>query len=1295
MRTSNKLLLILTSVALFYVTTNLEAQKRQRPSLPETGLSEEQKARKEFMQQEWDTYMSLKSATNLLDTDDNIDITFYHITLDVNISAKSISGNTYIELFPLVNNLSQLRLNLHNSMTITSIGEDGASWNRLSNNTINITLDRPYQIGESVKLRIHYHGTPIVASGTIKGFRFDEHSSSVPSVTTLSTPYLSHYWFPCKDGPYDKADSIKVDITVPDQTYNNYPLMAVSNGMLVSDEISGGKRTYRWEHNYPIVPYYVSVSVSNYRVFGEQYNRNGHDFPLTYYVFPQHYTTAQSTFSGVPELFDAFIHYFGDYPFKDETYGMTQIAHYWFIENQTNSVMGSVAPGVWWLVVHELAHMWFGNSITNTPWKHIWLNEGFATYAEALYEEYVNGKNAYHSWMNDMNSRWNETQTLFLQDDGNPSEVFVTYYYQKGAWVLHMLRHYLGDEMFFDIIKSYAQDPLFKYKYVDTEMFRQYVETLSGRNLYNFFDQWVYDVGFADYDYNFQYNPSTGITGVTLNQVQKEWHGFREIFDNRVELKINFNDGTYVRERIYNTHKLQSYHFNHNKPVSSIQFDPDNWLINHAYRENSLAVPPAPMITSFTIPGQENSTLINESNRTIHISMPTGTNISSLSPTIGLTSNTIISPASEVNQDFTDPVEYTVTGVNNSQRVYTVYVSTVASDNKQISSFVISGQISSNINHEEETILVLMPPGTNINSLTPEISVSLNATINPASGESQDFSIPVVYTVTAENGTQKSYTVIVETDDDSEIINEWTGAVSGDWSHAGNWSHGVPLPGMSVYISAQSQNFPVVNNDISISNITIAAGASLIHNSGVLTITDKFSLKSSVDVNASYVAKGGSLIVSPENVKIEQIITNAGYNYAMSSPVSGSLATKTFTGITGTTYTYHNPTGTFVIMDDETTFVPGTGMVFKNNSPILFSGVLNSGSIMVPVTRTSAGLGWNFIGNPYTAAVDWRLLEKENIDDLFWIYKNETGTYAAYNNHTGLGVGLNSPPYLIPSSHAIWVRITQGQTNGSVTFTPEAITENPFSYLKTEEILNYPYLKIQSLFGGYTDEAAIALVAEATKNGSDRFDSEKLFGSNPDMAEIYSLSQSRKLAINALPPEDNMTIPIGVYIRKSGVLIIKLGDYQLPENTIVFLNDKLTGNITELTSGQIHRVLISIDDDENSEFEKEELTPTFIDDRFELIITKSTATGFEEELNSEIQNPSNDDVHVYNSENGIIVYPETKSSPFYLLYDSTGRRISTGTLQPYAENNINLPQRGIYIISIIWENNVKNRKIVF
>ncbi|TCO06080.1 DUF5018 domain-containing protein, partial [Natronoflexus pectinivorans] len=715
--------------------------------------------------------LSTQDAAQSLQTDFNIDVQFYHISIDIDINNKTIDGSVVVDFKSLINNLNQIKLNLRNVFTVTNITMDGApvTWSH-SNHILNINLNQTYSIGDEPSVKIYYNGAPerVQSGGITKGFRFDTYGNNdVPAIVNLSTPYLSHYWFPCKDGPTDKADNgVRLDITVPNTTYGGRNLKAVSNGVLINEVVNNGKRTYTWQHNHAIAPYYILVAVSNYQTIERTYNKNGHNFPIKYYTFPNNSSQATSIADMFDQAFDAYIHYFGDYPYRDEGYAMTEIVPFWYIEKQTNSV---VANWNWTILMpHELAHMWFGNSITNQTWQHIWLNEGFATYAEALYYEYTSGIGVYHDHMRSMGSRLNWERRLFLEDDSKHWEVFDYFYYEKGAWLLHMLRGYIGDdEIFFDLIKSYAQDPQFKHGYITTDEFRQYVEAFTGLDLYNFFDQWVYDMSFADYEYNFYSDLSQGKAGLTINQSQSEGiSNEREIFEMNLDVRLEFADGTSRMERVYNNQKLQHFYFDIDKEVIDIIIDPDEWVIRFDIKyDSSLPVPPAPIaenrILSFSVEEQIGETQINHTTGTIQFAVSENENINALAPQIDVSPGAIVSPASGETQDFSSPIVYTVIASDNSVKEYTVTVVTLSSDS-QITSFTIVDQIGETvIDDESETISITMPFGTDLTNLTPVIEFSENATVDPQSGVAQDFSDPFAYTVTAEDETTKTYLVTV------------------------------------------------------------------------------------------------------------------------------------------------------------------------------------------------------------------------------------------------------------------------------------------------------------------------------------------------------------------------------------------------------------------------------------------------------------------------------------------------------------------------------------------------------
>lgn len=709
--------------------------------------------------------ISLATSAEVLQTDNNIDVTFYHIAVDIDITSKTISGDTYIELVPVTDGLTQVKLNFHSGFTITNVMEEEVSLPNTSytwvGDILTINLTKSYNTSETVKIRILYNGEPPLAEGSYidKGFRFDQYTSSkgttIPAIATFSTPYLSHYWFPCKDGTTDKANSVWVDITLPDVSYDGKQLIGVSNGLMTGETTDGAKRTFKWQHNHPIVPYYIMVAASNYEKLQVIYNKNGHNFPIEHYVFPNHSVAASDGVSFLPEVFDTFISYFGDYPFKDEKFGFTQIAVEAGIENQTNPIMFSLDQ-IWRVnMIHELSHMWFGTSITNITWQHVWLNEGFATYAEALYHEDNGSIESYHSHLNSMSVRFNKNEPIYLADDSDYKSIFNEIAYKKGAWVLHMLRKYIGDELFFSCIKSYAQGDQFLYKHASTEDFRDHCESISGVDLDTFFDQWIYDKGYPVYTNSYSSNPSENTITLNIVQKQKELYSLREVFEMYLDVKFYFSDGTTQIERVLNNTKEQEYTFTSNKIITNVEIDPEQWVIRESLSNQK-------KIVSFEIPGQV-SAIIDELASTIIVTLPEGTETSALLPIITVSDKATISPASETPVDLSDNVEvYTVTAEDHTTKNYTLSLNFIYTGN-DISTFTIDGQIGETvIDNEASTILVKMPAGTELNNLTPTITASPNATVSPASAVAQDFSSgPVEYTVTAENLLERTYLVTV------------------------------------------------------------------------------------------------------------------------------------------------------------------------------------------------------------------------------------------------------------------------------------------------------------------------------------------------------------------------------------------------------------------------------------------------------------------------------------------------------------------------------------------------------
>jgi len=518
--------------------------------------------------------------------DTNIDVRFYYIDIAIAVDSTYISGAVTILFEPVIPDLSQISISLNSALTVGSVSSPATSFYQ-DNDEIIITLDTGYDPGEPVELTIEYSGVPVKAGG-YKGLRYEKHGDEEPVIATLSTPYLAHYWYPCKDGPADKPDSVYMDITIPDTLINGIPMMGISNGMLENIIDNGDTRTFQWRHRYPIVPYYVMAAVSNYVTFQDTFNGAwGESFPLDYYVFQEDLTSSQTGVVQIPEAIQFFSSIFGPYPFSSEKYGMTQLGFYGAIENQTNTIQNSLSSS--WIIisVHELSHMWFGDMITLESWHHSWLNEGFATYAEALWIEHKSGFEAYKQNMA-TNEFW-AGGTLYLENAADTFNTFQPIFYSKGAYAVHMLRGILGDELFFSALFDYAQDPAFMYGHASTEDLRESFETTAGMDLFFFFDQWIYDAYYPVYLYNYSQDEANQLH-VVIPQAQEELYGYRPVFEMPVRMKVSFIGGTDTTLTFWNDEQTQYFTAALGQEITSAEFDPDRWILRVAEYDPDIPV---------------------------------------------------------------------------------------------------------------------------------------------------------------------------------------------------------------------------------------------------------------------------------------------------------------------------------------------------------------------------------------------------------------------------------------------------------------------------------------------------------------------------------------------------------------------------------------------------------------------------------------------------------------------------------------------------------------------------------
>jgi len=299
---------------------------------------------------------------------------------------------------------------------------------------------------------------------------------------------------------------------------------------------------------------------------------------VAFYVYSEHLDRAQKDLSITVNMLEFFSSIFGEYPFIREKYGMAIFPWSGGMEHQTITSYGSnLIRGnnhYDYINAHELAHQWFGDAITMRFWSHIWLNEGFASYAEALWFEHLYGNKFYHQYINAFD-RTPLEGPLFVADSLSERALFSRTVYDKGAFTLHMLRGVLGDSTFFRCLKEYAQKSRFVYDNATTEDFQLLCEKISGTDLDWFFEQWVYRGDRPEYSAQWSVS-SNGPYTTTLNISQQNPEPYK--MPLRIKIKGNASDSLFT---IWNEEDFQQYTFLTDDEPFNLTIDPENWVLKN------------------------------------------------------------------------------------------------------------------------------------------------------------------------------------------------------------------------------------------------------------------------------------------------------------------------------------------------------------------------------------------------------------------------------------------------------------------------------------------------------------------------------------------------------------------------------------------------------------------------------------------------------------------------------------------------------------------------------------------
>lgn len=467
------------------------------------------------------------------------DVTFYRLDLNMTNTTTALSG--VVEIHAAATQvIDSALLEFFSGLTINDVRVNGTStaYGRYGS-LLSVPVDLPQ--GSQFVIAVDYTGTPPTAATNPLGGSGMTNAVS-PSwgnqVTwSLSEPFSALEWFPCKQDLKDKADSVQVNVTVPGH------LMAGSNGVLDSVTTAGGFKTFHWMHRHPIAYYLISVAVSNYYEYTIYANPAGASQPVMIQNFIYNNTTYLDNFQGdideTAEMMELFADLFGPYPYQDEKYGHSLAPLSGGMEHQTMTTQGFFNRS---LTAHELAHQWWGNHVTCGSWADIWINEGFASYAEylMLYDLY-SPTTAQNNMQNVHNNVMSQPGgSTWVADSLNESAIFNgRLVYDKGGAIVHTLRYIINDdEVFFDLLKAFQVQ--FANSTATGLEFKAFAEGFTGMDFTAFFEEWYFGEGYPTY--SVQYN-GVGTDVLVMISQGPSAPAVTPLFSNPVDLRITRSGG--------------------------------------------------------------------------------------------------------------------------------------------------------------------------------------------------------------------------------------------------------------------------------------------------------------------------------------------------------------------------------------------------------------------------------------------------------------------------------------------------------------------------------------------------------------------------------------------------------------------------------------------------------------------------------------------------------------------------------------------------------------------------------
>lgn len=546
---------------------------------------------------EKNAFSGLTNPKSASSASQNFNITYYRMEWNVDPAVRFIQGSV-TSYFKITSNGDNISYDLSDSLFVDSVKQRNSLLNySQGNNTLEVNFPNSIKQGTYDSISIFYHGIPPTSG--FGSFVTSSHAG-VPILWTLSEPYGSRDWWPCKNGLDDKADSIDVFITCP-SAYTS-----ASNGLRQSIVIQGGNKTTHWKHRYPIATYLVCMAVSNYAEFNDSVQVGTVSLPMQTFCYPEDLALFQAGTPSVLRTIQFYSNLFGNYPFIKEKYGHVEFGWGGGEEHQTSTFI--VTPNEN-LMDHELAHQWFGNTITCGSWQDIWLNEGFATHLAIMSFESKYPLSVLNNRKKEIaNITSLPNGSVWVDDTTNVNRIFNgRLSYTKGSHLLYMLRWILGDSVFLKGMRRYFNDSTIVFGFARTADYKRNMEAASGIDLTEFFNDWFYGQGYPTYDVQWT-QIGNGYVKIKMNQATSDPSvSFFPLpvalqFKNATQQKTIVVNNTYNGEVFFNDIGFEA---------DSVLIDPDYWLItknntsekvsDSIAGQNTIQIFPNPFVNNFNI----------------------------------------------------------------------------------------------------------------------------------------------------------------------------------------------------------------------------------------------------------------------------------------------------------------------------------------------------------------------------------------------------------------------------------------------------------------------------------------------------------------------------------------------------------------------------------------------------------------------------------------------------------------------------------------------------------------------